>query len=66
MVHISGGNRFKVWGNPCVLLTEMLEAKLTCGLNFQCITLVCGEEIIMRHGIEFSEKKSHPKMPTYS
>lgn len=57
MVHISGDNRFKVWGNPYELLTEMLEAKRTCGLNFHCITLVCGGEIIMWHGIEFPKKE---------
>lgn len=61
MVHISCDNRFKLWGNPYVLLTEMLEAKLTCGLNFQSITLVCGEEIIMRHGIEFPKKRAIQK-----
>lgn len=44
-----------------MLLTEILEAKLTCGLNFQCITLVCGEEIIMGHGIEFPKKRAFQK-----
>lgn len=61
MVNISCENLFKVWGNPSVLLTEMFEAKLTYGLNFQCITLVCEEETIMGHGIEFPKKRAFQK-----